>query len=266
MSRAGWEDLRPRVISGLGLVAAGLVAIWAGGLVFGAAVALAVGLIGWEILRMSAPDQPALARGGGVLMGLAVLAAGFVGPIYALVLLALVVLSLPARASRGAGQAGPVSHPVSQPVSRARLSAYLAWVLLAGYGLSAIRADQGAGAVLWLVSIVVATDIAGYFAGRLIGGPKFWPAISPKKTWAGTIAGWIAAGLIGLATGGGAGGLLAVALSFASQMGDAAESALKRRTGIKDSSSLIPGHGGVFDRFDALLGAALVATIVGIVT
>ncbi|HGG06491.1 MAG TPA: phosphatidate cytidylyltransferase, partial [Aliiroseovarius sp.] len=90
--------------------------------------------------------------------------------------------------------------------------------------------------------------------------------ISPKKTWAGTIAGWIAAAFVGLIIGGV--GLMGVSvlLSFASQMGDAAESALKRHTGIKDSSTLIPGHGGVFDRFDALLGAAFVLTLVRLVT
>ena len=89
----------------------------------------------------------------------------------------------------------------------------------------------------------MATDVAGYFAGRIIGGPKFWPAVSPKKTWSGTAAGWIAAAIVGLFFAPHLPGptvLLSVVLSFASQMGDAAESALKRRTGVKDSSNLIP--------------------------
>jgi phosphatidate cytidylyltransferase len=116
--------------------------------------------------------------------------------------------------------------------------------------------------LIWLVSIVVVTDIAGYFVGKSIGGPKFWPVISPKKTWSGTIGGWIGAALVGvifvmLTNASWTIVLLSVVMSFAGQMGDIAESALKRRQGVKDSSTLIPGHGGLFDRFDALLGASL---------
>ena len=111
-----------------------------------------------------------------------------------------------------------------------------------------------------VVAIVIATDIAGYFAGRMLGGPKFWPAISPKKTWSGTIAGWVAAAVIGFVTLPLAGAVmsmvLAIAISFAGQMGDIFESAVKRKTGVKDSSNLIPGHGGVLDRIDAMLLAA----------
>jgi phosphatidate cytidylyltransferase len=140
-------------------------------------------------------------------------------------------------------------------------------VMFAAYGLVVLRdAPNGLIWLIWLVLVVVVTDVAGYFAGRMIGGPKFWPAISPKKTWSGTIAGWIGAG--GLAfvfiplTGAGI-GLVFVSMiaAFASQMGDIAESAIKRRTGVKDSSSLIPGHGGVLDRFDGLIGAALLVLV-----
>ena len=122
--------------------------------------------------------------------------------------------------------------------------------------------------MLWLVLIVVASDVLGYFAGRLIGGPKFWPSISPKKTWSGTIAGWIGAALVGLAFMGadGAGiGIVGVSimLAMAAQMGDIAESAIKRRLGVKDSSHLIPGHGGVMDRFDGMVGAAVLLLVAG---
>ena len=114
----------------------------------------------------------------------------------------------------------------------------------------------------------MATDIVGYFAGRIFGGPKFWPRFSPKKTWSGTVAGWIGAGIFGALVGPGllgvswwACGLGAVVLSFAGQMGDIVESALKRRAGVKDSSSLIPGHGGVLDRLDALVAVAALAGV-----
>ena len=110
----------------------------------------------------------------------------------------------------------------------------------------------------------------GYFAGRSLGGPKFWPAISPKKTWSGTVAGWVGAALVGLGfvvfTGAGWGLIvLSPLVSFAGQMGDIAESWIKRRTGVKDSSRLIPGHGGVLDRFDALIGAVVLVMLLGLI-
>jgi phosphatidate cytidylyltransferase len=108
----------------------------------------------------------------------------------------------------------------------------------------------------------VVSDVAGYFAGKALGGPKFWPGISPKKTWSGTAAGWAGAACVGAAFARPleAGAVLipvSVLVAFAGQMGDIAESAVKRMQGVKDSSALIPGHGGVLDRFDAMLGAAL---------
>jgi phosphatidate cytidylyltransferase len=110
--------------------------------------------------------------------------------------------------------------------------------------------------------VVLASDVAGYFAGRVLGGPKFWPHVSPKKTWSGTVAGWVLAALVGWAFMGPLGadaGLIgaSVLLAFAGQMGDIAESAIKRRRGVKDSSDLIPGHGGVLDRFDALIAVVV---------
>ncbi len=144
------------------------------------------------------------------------------------------------------------------------------WILLAGWGLIVLRLDHGLVALLWLVLVVIASDVAGYFAGKSLGGPKFWPAISPKKTWSGTVAGWIAAGGVGAVVAlfsevGWSAVPLSMLTAFAGQMGDIAESAVKRRYGVKDSSNLIPGHGGLFDRFDALLGATLFLVVVSVV-
>ena len=124
--------------------------------------------------------------------------------------------------------------------------------------------DTGFETVLWLILVVMAADIGGYFAGRIIGGPKLWPAVSPKKTWAGLLGGLALALCVGLIfwLGGWAANqhiilILSLLVALASQGGDLLESALKRHFGVKDSSSLIPGHGGVLDRFDGLLGALL---------
>jgi phosphatidate cytidylyltransferase len=135
----------------------------------------------------------------------------------------------------------------------------------------AVRVDQTQGfAALILVLLVVwATDIGGYFAGRGIGGPKLWPRVSPKKTWAGAIGGFAAS--LAVAIGFSALGhgktlpllVLAAALSIAAQFGDLFESAVKRRFGVKDSSHIIPGHGGVMDRLDGFVAAIVLAAIFG---
>ncbi len=127
---------------------------------------------------------------------------------------------------------------------------------------------QGRGVILWLLAVVWATDIAAYFAGRGLGGPKLAPSISPKKTWAGLAGGVAAAAAVGAAASPwlGQAGLLALAtlsaaLAIVSQVGDLFESSLKRRFGAKDSSNLIPGHGGLLDRIDGLLAAALMLAV-----
>jgi phosphatidate cytidylyltransferase len=125
--------------------------------------------------------------------------------------------------------------------------------------------------MLFIFAVVWATDIFAYFIGRAIGGPKLAPPISPGKTWSGAIGGTLASVLAGLAVVYLAGepvgfGLVAVILllSIASQIGDLFESWIKRRFGVKDSSRLIPGHGGVMDRVDGLVSACFVAFLVGL--
>ena len=122
--------------------------------------------------------------------------------------------------------------------------------------------SEGVWAVVWIASVVIAADVGGYFAGRTFGGPKLWPAVSPKKTWSGIIGGWVLAFVVGVIFHQ-SGTLLtipyivplSVVLAVASQAGDLLESAAKRHFGIKDSSALIPGHGGLLDRFDGQLAA-----------
>jgi phosphatidate cytidylyltransferase len=135
--------------------------------------------------------------------------------------------------------------------------------------------ELGILGLLWMFAVVWATDIAAYFTGRTFGGPKLCPPISPKKTWSGFIGGVVAAaiggflvawigeryglslpfGLLGIT-------ILSVIASIASQIGDLGESALKRHCNVKDSSHLIPGHGGVMDRLDGFWAVCLIVAAV----
>jgi phosphatidate cytidylyltransferase len=135
-----------------------------------------------------------------------------------------------------------------------------------------IRSDDQYGwlAILYIFAIVWTTDTAAYVFGRAIGGPKLAPRISPKKTWSGFLGGALTAGLVGVLFGLWMGntdilklGLLSLALALASQFGDLGESALKRIFDTKDSSGLIPGHGGVLDRIDGLIFVAIAAALLG---
>jgi phosphatidate cytidylyltransferase len=134
-----------------------------------------------------------------------------------------------------------------------------------------VRLDQvwGFVALILVLLVVWVTDIGGYFAGRGIGGPKLWPRVSPKKTWAGAVGGFVASLLIAAgfaAFGLGKTGpllLLGAVLSIASQLGDLFESAVKRRFGVKDSSHIIPGHGGLMDRLDGFVAAVVLAAVFG---
>ena len=137
-----------------------------------------------------------------------------------------------------------------------------------------LRRDPALGltAILFLFAVVWATDIAAYFAGRAIGGPKLWPSVSPNKTMSGAIGGMlggIAAGLLVVKFAGLVVApmvlLVALGLSVASQAGDLLESSIKRRFGAKDASQLIPGHGGLLDRLDGFLTAVLAAVMVGLI-
>ena len=134
-----------------------------------------------------------------------------------------------------------------------------------------VRLDpvKGFAALMFVLLIVWVTDSGGYFAGRGIGGPKLWPRVSPKKTWAGAVGGLVAS--LAVAAGFAALDLgktlpllvLSAVLSTVSQLGDLFESAVKRRFGVKDSSQIIPGHGGLMDRLDGFVAAVVVAALFG---
>jgi len=252
MSLAGggqWSDLGERLLSGAAIALAGLVAVWLGGVPFHIFVAAVTGVLIWEIARMVGAGEASLPLG--ILSGFA----------------SLVLVSFPVGYTLPLVFVPAIVGLTRLKENRASYGLYSSAVMVAGFGLVHLRDDFGFVWLVWLAAIVIASDIFGYFVGRMIGGPKFWPKISPKKTWSGTIAGWVAASVVGIiyVAKGYAGTEIigiSIALAIAGQFGDIAESALKRRMGVKDSSSILPGHGGLFDRFDAMLGASLFLLLV----
>lgn len=239
-----WGDLGARVVSGLVLAGVGALAVWLGGPALLTVAVLTFGLMAWELAGLTdTPANAPLRLGVGLLAGFGVFAAQWGGPALLALLLAPVAMAGTPRREKGL------------------LSVYMLAMLIAAVGIIDLD-HRGAVIVVWLTCIVIVSDVMGYFAGRQIGGPLFWPAISPKKTWSGTIAGWLGAAVLGagFALWQGKGwGLVYISplVAMAGQTGDIVESLIKRRAGVKDTSRLIPGHGGVLDRFDALIGATL---------
>jgi phosphatidate cytidylyltransferase len=250
------RELQLRIVSGLILAVIVLTATWYGGLAFSILSAL-IGLLiyyEWSTITRLRTEQPVANTVGWI--GQAAIAvavvSGTVG--YSLVLLVLFfAIAIGFVAMRGVSRWFPAG---------------MIYAGLTGIALSSIRGADSVGlhAMLYVFSVVWATDILAYFIGRAIGGPKLAPKISPGKTWSGAIGGAVCAVI--------AGGLVAwvvspqsvalaasvaFLLSVCSQAGDLFESFIKRRFGVKDSSHLIPGHGGVMDRVDGLIFACFAA-------
>jgi phosphatidate cytidylyltransferase len=257
-------ELGLRVISGGVLILIALLATWMGGWLF-TALWFAAGLaMAFEWIAMS---------GAGPQRGLVLASAA---GLLALALVAHLAPKLSLLA--GTGGAGLALVAVVARSARDRL-----WTM-AGFVYAALvvavpvlvrdHPGLGAPAIMWMCVVVWATDIAAFFVGRRLGGPKLWPRVSPGKTWSGFCGGLVAGTAAGLAVSyvaeeAGYGlplGVTAIAVasalaSVASQLGDLGESALKRRFAVKDSGHLIPGHGGVMDRLD---GFVAVAALVGL--
>ena len=247
-----WSDLTARLGSAVVMIALGLGAVLVGADVFHAFIAIICGAMVWELTRMLLGQGGTKAVGLGGLAAFCVMIAIYVPGAFVLPMLAVPVV---------VGLFLMSEH-------RFIFAAFVSLVGLAGYEMMTVRDTLGLIWIFWLILIVMMSDVAGYFAGRIIGGPKFWPKISPKKTWSGTIAGWVGAAVIGFGFAQYLDMSLmlvpySVLVAFAAQLGDIAESAVKRRVGVKDSSQLIPGHGGLLDRFDGMLGASFFILLTG---
>ncbi|HEX4040175.1 MAG TPA: phosphatidate cytidylyltransferase [Xanthobacteraceae bacterium] len=257
----------PRLASALVLAPLAIAAAYIGGWLFVCVFGVAAIVVLWEWTVLAFGDaEPRVLVPGTVSM---LLAAGLAGEGQAAAALGIVALGTLLAGGSLAGWP-PRRYPgVNSPAWGAAGVIYAGAALL---GPVLMRADpeQGFAAVLYLFAIVWATDVLAYLVGRAVGGPLLWPGLSPKKTWAGAaggLAGGVAAGTaVAYASVGAAplvAGVLALILSLLSQGGDLMESAVKRRFGAKDASHLIPGHGGVMDRLDGFLVAALTAVVIG---
>ena len=244
------SELRTRAVVGLLLIALASAALYFGGFFFWLLLVVAGVLMQgeWADLTGAAPEHRRLSMFA-VSVPLALLcplAAGLSWTAFTLAVAAFFFVVLVTRS--------------------VRLSLGIFYVFVPVMALIFLRQQQPGGFLLafWTLSLVWATDIGAYFAGRSIGGPKLAPKVSPSKTWAGLGGGVLAALILGFVLHrfsglpiqlAAASGLLAVA----AQLGDLLESAMKRRAGVKDSGTLLPGHGGVMDRLDGVVAAAPLA-------
>ncbi|MGE0202868.1 MAG: phosphatidate cytidylyltransferase [Hyphomicrobiaceae bacterium] len=254
-------ELWVRLASALVMAAVALFLTWWGRLPF-ALLILAVSLaMSWEWARVVRGEAAGPAFLTHMLaVSVAIVLAGFDLAVLGL-LVAVVGAILVALQSLGLGSpaaAGGVLYVAAPGIS-------MIW----------LRSDPEFGflAIVFLFLVVWTTDTGAYAAGRLIGGPRLWPRVSPNKTWSGLGGGILAALVVSVlfarfVMGSGAVrlALVGIALAAISQAGDLAESALKRGFGVKDSSALIPGHGGFMDRLDGLVFAAAAAALVAVLT
>lgn len=259
-SRAKWGDLGVRTLSAAVLIPAVLADVWAGGIWFHLFVALIGILMALEwvtIVHRGSPVQFALHAAGAMCGALLPLDVGLAGGLAAIAVLALLSAAV---ALHEEGQ-GPAWRYLG-----------VVYVSLPPIAFVILRQDpvHGIAAIVLIMLMVWAADTFAYFAGRIIGGPKLAPVISPKKTWAGLIGAMAGSALAAFAVARALGleaalilVLIAGVLAIVEQAGDLFKSAMKRHYGVKDSGRLIPGHGGVIDRVDGLVAVAIAAAIIG---
>lgn len=253
-------DFRLRLIAGVAMAVAALAFTWAGVVPFAVLVTAVALVVCWEWSNLvHGADRRDV-------MAVLIITTALAGILAAIGFVGLGLLTL------------PIGAILAALLTLGRNSIFSALgVFYAGMPVVVLiwlRSDFSYGllAVIFLIAIVVAADTGGFVAGRLIGGAKLWPAVSPNKTWAGLVGAVLASAIIGglfwFAVPGASPGRLAATgavLALVAQAGDLAESALKRRFGAKDAGTIIPGHGGAMDRVDGLIAAAAAVGIAAIV-
>jgi phosphatidate cytidylyltransferase len=256
-AKSARSNLGSRVVVGLFLAVLAIGDIWVGGPAFTLMIAVGVGLVLWEWCAMHGISQRWRFAGLAALAGASGLS--HVGlPSQALALLAAAILVL------------TVLSALSRTEGKRWISTGLVYAGLPAVALIWLRNQpEGLALVMWTMGLVWATDIFAYFAGRAIGGPKIWTAVSPNKTWAGLFGGMAAAALFsalfahfqGWPQSAAGMALIGAVLAVVAQAGDFFESWLKRRAGVKDSGTLLRAHGGVMDRVDGLVPVCVVVAL-----
>ena len=253
------NNLLLRVISAAVLAPLALVVAYIGGLPFALFWGIAALVVLWEWMTLVVgPNYRLLVLSCAAAIAVADFLAWLGRPVTALFMVGLGAL------------AGAIFAPGERRLWVIAGTGYAGGMVLAPVFL---RADAGFGfaVILLLFAIVWTTDVLGYFAGRAFGGPKLWPAVSPKKTWSGAIAGTVGAVVVALLVAAQFGSFdriaiitVALLLSVVAQAGDLFESWVKRQFDAKDLSHIIPGHGGVMDRLDGFWAAAVAGCVVGL--
>jgi len=242
--------LLARILSSLVMIPLALAAVWIGAPFLPALVMLAGAGMGWEWARLLRAGPASLCLI--IAAPFVAAAAATVGDGAAAVVIAAIFAAVLALVER-------------RGVRRLWAALGMLWIALSCVAILWLDHGQsGRADIFFLLALVWASDIGAYACGRAIGGPKLAPGLSPNKTWAGAVGGLVCALLVGLAAAHLAHAnamrviVVAAIVAVAAQLGDLGESSAKRHFGVKDSGALIPGHGGLLDRLDSLLAAAMV--------
>ena len=250
-TKSNWHDLRLRLISGVILLLISIFCIYYGSFLFTFFIIALVGVMHWELGKMLSPMSVQALWFSAFLSTIVTFCLLVSESVFWSILILLVNFYF---------QKNFFHH------SRNFGAFYSLAVIICGIIFYKVRLELGLYHTSWLIGIVVVTDTAGYLIGRIIGGPKVFPRVSPNKTWSGVLAGWLAVGFFSwlfveniapqnlfikfIA--------ISIILSVSAQIGDMIQSHLKRRSHTKDSSGLLPGHGGFMDRFDGFVGTMFV--------
>lgn len=258
----GFADLAVRLTTAIALAAVSVAAALAGGPWFTLLIMVLAALMAFEWRMISLKHEERAVAGFQILAVVGATVMAYFGDLNSATAFLLAIAGAGAAADALLGR---------------RAGWGLVGALYVGFGAICFVGLRGVSAegllvILWVALVVIATDVGAYFSGRIIGGPKLWRRVSPNKTWAGLIGGMLLAAIASLVFSALALGfvelflgVLAAAVAVVAQIGDLSESAYKRHFGVKDSGSILPGHGGVLDRLDGLLAATIFVAMISLI-
>lgn len=258
----GFADLALRFTTAIALAAVSVAAALAGGSWFALLIAILAALMAFEWRMISLQHDERAVAGFQVLAVVGSTVMAYFGD------LNMALSFLFATAGAGAAADAFLGRRAGWGLFGAL---YVGFGAICFVGLRG-TSSEGLLVIFWVALVVIATDVGAYFCGRLIGGPKLWRRVSPNKTWAGLLGGMMLAAIISMTFSALILGyvelflgVLAAAIAVVAQIGDLGESAYKRHFGVKDSGSVLPGHGGVLDRLDGMLAATIFVAMISLV-